>query len=345
MPNNSGYVYADWPRIENDTRSDFSNADLERRANVSNNTVINVVKGKRVQKKSAYAVIRATGINNPQDYVSDSPLHTPGPSRDPRRRFNQWELIEAPSETKSANGVITFQVGKARHDHDGRIARTKCYDLESVQEEDIKYLKNVVLSRHPEICLRLERNPQFPKYYDCGFGAGKLFWVIDQWEDGQKLGELVAAGRIANSDVPRIARELAAGLASLHENGVIRRELTPDYVMLRSSDQSVMLLDFELAKITGSIPSRPMDWSRSPFLAPEVDSPDVDVRADLFSWAQIVVYCWTGKPPTSRPHADVLRTLKIPKKVFTLLDSCLETQRRFRPKDFRTVLKTIGDWN
>lgn len=345
MPNNSGYVYADWPRIENDSRADFSNADLERRAKVSNNTVINVVKGKRVQKKSAYAVIRATGISNPQDYVSDSPLHIPAPSRDPRRRFNQWELIEAPSETKSANGVITFQVGKARHDHDDRIARTKCYDLEAVQEEDIEYLKNVVLSRHPEICLRLEGNPQFPKYYDCGFGAGKLFWVIDRWEDGEKLNDLVAAGRVDQNDVPRIARELAVGLASLNENGIIRRELTPDFVILRNSDQSVMLLDFELAKITGCIPSRPMDWSRSPFLAPEVDSPDVDIRADLFSWAQIVVYCWTGIRPASIPKIEDLRSLKIPKKVFTLLVSCLQVQCSMRPKDFRTVLKTIGDWN
>ena len=48
MPNNSGYVYADWPRIENDSRSDFSNADLERRANVSNNTVIRRAASKKL---------------------------------------------------------------------------------------------------------------------------------------------------------------------------------------------------------------------------------------------------------------------------------------------------------
>lgn len=344
MATTSGLVFVDWQRVEVDLNKCFAAAELIARTGQSSNTINRVLKGDRVQKKSAFILLQAAGIENPHDYVSKTAEHLPGPACDPRRKFNQWELIEDPFESRSANGLVMYRVGKAKHENDGRISRAKCYDLESLTDDDIQYVKETVLSRHPEICLRLDGHPNFPKYFDCGFSNKKLFWVVDKWEAGTKLTEAVTNGGLAPADIPRIAREIATGLASLHENGVIRRELTPEFVMLRDDGRSVMLLDFELAKIVGGITSRPMEWSRSPFLAPELDSPNVDFRSDMFSWAQIVVYMLTERKPASPVDVKLLRSLTIPKKIFSMLDSCLQPQRNFRPEDFHFILKTIENW-
>ncbi len=344
MATRSGFVFVDWQRVEADLNKCFSAAELIAGTGQSSNTINRALKGKRVQKKSAFKLLQVAGIENPHDYVSNTAEHLPGPTRDARRKFNQWELIEDPFESRSANGLVMYRVGIAKHENDGRISRAKCYDLESLTDDDIQYVTETVLSRHPEICLRLDGHPNFPKYFDCGFSNRKLFWVVDKWEDGTKLNEAVANEALSPADVPRIAKEIATGLASLHENGVIRRELTPEFVMLRDDGQTVMLLDFELAKIVGGITSRPMEWSRSPFLAPELDSPNVDFRADMFSWAQIMVYMLTGKKPVSLVDVKILQSLAIPKKIFSLLDSCLQPQRDFRPKDFRVILTTLENW-
>ena len=42
---------------------------------------------------------------------------------------------------------------------------------------------------------------------------------------------------------------IASGLKALHAAGVIRRELTPDFVLLNERDDRPILTDLELAKL------------------------------------------------------------------------------------------------
>jgi serine/threonine protein kinase len=335
-----------WELAEADSQRCFSNEELSKRAGVSKHTVIRLQQGEKTQKEKAFKILKAQGIADPYPYLSKDPLGFGQATKNGIvRRINHWELDGQPIAMRSPNSLVNYKIDRAVHEIDGRIGRVKRYDLEPCSDEQKNYIQDVVLTRHPQTCMRLAGHPNFPKYIDCGFIDSETFWVIDQWEDNVRLDKAVASQDWCNRDVPRVARQIAESLSALHQNGIIRRELTPEFIALRESDHSVMLLDFELAKIAGAPPSRPMDWSRSPYLAKEVDSPNVDVRADLFSWGQVILFCLTGRTPPKLADQGMLNRLPVPKGVFTILKCCLDENQTFRPKSFEVVLDAIKKWN
>ncbi len=347
MSNRSGYYFVDWERAVANSR-DMTNTELVQKTRLSKNTLLRMQRGESIQKKSAIKALHALGIQNVDDFLTraDSLENSiPKTIRDPRRRFQSWQLLGEPIEMRSPNGFFTYRIGKAEHTHDKRIARTKCYDFESFSQEKIDYLHEAVLARHRDICLKLKKHPCFPEYIDSGFVGGTTFWIVETWEDGETLTKQVSRGAVTPAMIPGIAKQLAESLLALHDCGVIRRELTPDFIMIRESDCSLLLTDFEMARISGAAPSRPMDWVQSPYLSPQVDSPNVDFKTDLFSWAQIVIFCLTSKRPPKMSDAKLLSQLTVPKNVFGVLDSCLQTNIAWRPDGFRQVLDAIENWN
>ena len=84
---------------------------------------------------------------------------------------------------------------------------------------------------------------------------------------------------------------IACGLKALHRAGIIRRELSPRFVLLREADDRPILMDLELAKLSEGVPTvSPQEWPEDPYRAIEVggDAP-IDARADLYSWGRIFV--------------------------------------------------------
>ncbi len=343
---NTGLVYSNWKLAEADSQRSYSNEELSKRAGVSKHTVIRLQDGNTTQKEKAFRILKAQGVADPYLYISKDPLDFGESTKNGIvRRINHWELNGKPIAMRSPNSLVNYKIDRAVHEIDKRIGRVKSYDLGPCSDEQKKYIREIVLPRHPATCLKLAGHPSFPKYIDCGFIDSETFWVIDQWENYVRLNKAVANENWCKKQVPRVAKELAQALLALHQNDIIRRELTPEFIALRDSDQSVMLLDFELAKIAGSPPSRPMEWSRSPYLAKEVDSPNINFSADLFSWGQIVLFCLTGRTPPKFADRELLKRLPIPKKVFAILTDCLEIDLNYRPTNFEVVLGAIKEWN
>ena len=65
----------------------------------------------------------------------------------------------------------------------------------------------------------------------------------------------------------RVMRQIAEGLKALHAAEIIRRELSPRFVLLRESGiESVVLTDFELGKLFDGSPTVASDWPSDPYL-------------------------------------------------------------------------------
>jgi serine/threonine protein kinase len=75
---------------------------------------------------------------------------------------------------------------------------------------------------------------------------GRLYLVSEHIQ-GETLREAIASGPLPLSDVLAIGRRLSEALANAHDAGVIHRDLKPENIM-RSSDGSVKILDFGLAR-------------------------------------------------------------------------------------------------
>jgi serine/threonine protein kinase len=137
---------------------------------------------------------------------------------------------------------------------------------------------------------------------------------------------------------------IAHGLATLHKAGVIRRELSPQSVLLRKASDRPILTDMELAKVASPGPTvSPDEWPDDPYRALEVagDAPP-DVRADVYSWGRIFAHAATGA--LSERGEESLPRDDIPEAVRDLVRQSVEVLPSKRPKDMKPILKALKVW-
>jgi serine/threonine protein kinase len=139
-------------------------------------------------------------------------------------------------------------------------------------------------------------------------------------------------------------REIGEGLQALHEHKIIRRELTPEAIILRSKDSSVLLTDLELAKLPEGNPTVRGKWQDNPYLAPEVIDDEIDLRADLFSWGQIFYHAATGKPPQGITEPADFLPVDLPKRFKRVVTRCVAPFPKDRPGSFEEVLEALEAW-
>lgn len=131
-------------------------------------------------------------------------------------------------------------------------------------------------------------------------------------------------------------REIAIGLKALHNEGIILRELRPTTILLREGTGTVLLTDFELAKLSDGRPTVSRDrWPRNPYRANEVGAPTIDTTVDLYSWGRILVRAVCGKPlppmnfrlprPARRVPPDAYESYAFTKTKFVVC--CIDRRR------------------
>lgn len=258
--------------------------------------------------------------------------------------FGEWNIVDVLSDhCKTSNGLEYEICRLERRLVPGSFGRGKHYNLRYLRTEDRAVIENR-LARHPTVCDRLGRHPSFPENKAAECDGRDSFWVIDRWEDGRTLAEIIASGPLNKTVLCKTVREIAEALHALHEHKIIRRELTPAFIMLRDADLSVLLTDLELAKILEGSRTVSTEWKENPFLAPEVFRDKCDERSDVFSWAQILYYAATGKKPDKLPEPTAFLGVELPTAVKEIARRCVAPMPDSRPGSMKDVLKAIQDW-
>jgi urea transport system substrate-binding protein len=119
---------------------------------------------------------------------------------------------------------------------------------------------------------------------------------------GQTLEDrLRKEGPLPLAEVLRIGREVAAGLAAAHAQGLIHRDVKPANVWLEAPGGRVKLLDFGLARVAGARSglTGTGDVVGTPdFMSPEqARGRELDLRTDLFSLGGILYAMCAGVKP------------------------------------------------
>jgi predicted Ser/Thr protein kinase len=101
-----------------------------------------------------------------------------------------------------------------------------------------------------------------------------------------------------------LALELARAVATLHQHGVVHRDINPSNILLASDGQSPYLIDFALATMMADLRSEFTHPSEIvgtlPYLGPEQTGRTghlVDGRADLYGLGATIYELATGRPP------------------------------------------------
>ncbi len=203
------------------------------------------------------------------------------------------------------------------------------------------------------------KNDHIVTIYQVGLDRDVPFLAME-FLQGQSLETRLESGEaLPIREVLRIGREVAAGLAAAHEQGLIHRDIKPANIWLEAPAGRVKLLDFGLARTAGSR-SNLTQTSRvigtPEFMSPEqARGLELDPRSDLFSVGVVLYTMCTGQKPfqgstvmavltalavdAPRPIQDLNPHTPLP--LVELVARLLEKEPAHRPASAQEVQQTL----
>jgi formylglycine-generating enzyme required for sulfatase activity len=138
-------------------------------------------------------------------------------------------------------------------------------------------------------------------------GEQPLPYLAMEFIPGETLQQkLDRSGPLEVSEILKIGRQIAEGLAAAHACDLIHRDIKPGNILLEGGSHKAKITDFGLARAaddasisqSGVIAGTPM------FMAPEQAlGHHIDQRADLFSLGSVLYQMASGRPPFRAPSA------------------------------------------
>ena len=179
-------------------------------------------------------------------------------------------------------------------------------------------------------------------------------WLAMEYIDGPSLGQRVAKhGPLSLEGVWKVAWGLANALHSVHEPGVVHRDLKPPNVMLAGDEPR--LIDFGLAKViqestltqitpVGAVAGTPSYMSPEQVLGREATP-----ASDIFSLGGVLYFAATGRGPFGAADQATFYRIQhlepdmdgVPKELHPLLLSCLAKDPENRPTP-REIAQEVG---
>ena len=203
-------------------------------------------------------------------------------------------------------------VYEARHTKLDRVVALKV--LPSPMRVDREYHER--FDREARVIAKLQ-HPNIVRATDAGEVDGIPFLALELL-DGVDIARLVqSAGRLPIGDAVEIAWQAAAGLAHLHGQGIVHRDVKPSNLML-TTDSVVKILDLGLA-LTAEAAGRPDGrltgityLGTHDYMAPEqwVDATSVTDKVDCYGLGCVLFQMLAGRAPFGGPKMSPQAKMK-----------------------------------
>ena len=211
-------------------------------------------------------------------------------------------------------------------------------------ERGARFLNEVrvaVRVTHPNVC----------RVHDIGEVDGQPF-ISMEYVDGEDLASLLRRiGRLPSDRAVQVARQLCAGLAAAHEQGILHRDLKPANVMIDGRGRA-KITDFGLAGLAEGIEEERVHAGTPAYMAPEqLRGGEATNLSDIYALGLVLYELFTGRrafqassigdlielqesssPPSLTGHVGDLDPA-----VDEIVRRCLERDSLLRPQSALTV--------
>ncbi len=149
-------------------------------------------------------------------------------------------------------------------------------------------------------------HPNLVTLHDYGHDQNNTFFMVLEYCPGIALSKyLRERGRLSEVQAVNFVVQLAQGLSTAHQAGVIHRDLKPENVILmetRPGHHHLKLLDFGIAKAIDDegprLTQAGMVFGTPEYMAPEQARGDlVDARSDIYALGSMLYELLCGRPP------------------------------------------------
>lgn len=126
-------------------------------------------------------------------------------------------------------------------------------------------------------------------------------WFVMPLVVGPTLQEVIEKnGPLPSKEIIRIGKQIAAGLAAAHQQGLVHRDIKPANILVDNQINRIVITDFGLARREAeeSMTQTGMVAGTLNYMSPEQSrGEDVDARSDLFSLGSLLFFLATGVAP------------------------------------------------
>jgi len=175
-------------------------------------------------------------------------------------------------------------------------------DVERDPERLDRFLNEVRMSlrvTHPNVCRVFDigrLRPDLPEGATASQGQPDRHFISMEYVDGEDLASLIRRiGRLPEDKAVEVARQLCAGLAAAHDEGVLHRDLKPANIMIDGRGRA-KITDFGLAGATAGISGRDAKAGTPQYMAPEqVAGGTLTERTDIYALGLVLYELFTGR--------------------------------------------------
>ena len=187
------------------------------------------------------------------------------------------------------------------------------HHVETEQRVAVKIIRAEMVTSE-EVVLRLERearaialthHPSVVELYDFGkLPDGRPYLVMEHIAGVDLDAYIRSRGALSPTEILSIITPLADALATVHEQGIVHRDIKGSNVMLstRNGKRRVVLLDFGVAKLLEH-GAQPITAPRCTVGTPQCMAPEqilgmaVDARTDVYALGSLTFQMLTGEAP------------------------------------------------
>src|SRR3984893_9562202 len=302
----------------------------------------------------------AGGVESGGSFFNDTLIPATG---EPKQRFEHYELLKgedgkAVELGRGAMGVTYKAVDVALHcPVTLKVIRERYLGDESARLRFLREARAAASVRHPNVA----------SVFHLGRTGENYFYAME-FVAGETLANLIKhLGRLEVTLALEIATQVTAGLAAVHEQNLVHRDIKPTNIMVRLKEErsvTAKIIDLGLAKTLDESASEARISSPGAFAGtPEFASPEqfagigVDIRSDLYSLGVTLWEMLIGRAPFRGSSVEVMYQHQhaplpveqldgIPQPLVVLLEVLLakDPARRFQtPAELLKVMPTVRD--